>query len=141
MTANEPRCIYCGKAKEGLPVQEDYLIYTARLFKRHVTHSEKGYELVVCKECFPRYIKAKNNYQARQGRLIAIGVIFALVLIVLGTDKLTAVLDGIVVIIFTYLISLLSYAPSVSVKGGAGKGRMGRGNAPQRHRRHAKKAI
>jgi hypothetical protein len=109
------RCIYCGRNVNGLPVIEDHVIHAVRLFKRNILHNEKGYRLVVCKEDFPKYSKAKEEYQKRQGRLVALGVVFALVLIIFGPDKLTAVLDGIVVIVFTYLISLLGYTPSLQM--------------------------
>ena len=111
----EERCILCGAARPGLAVREDFVIGSIRWFKRNVAHNEKGYSLVVCRECYPKYKKALASYRRKQVAYVAIGIIFMALLIVLSQDKFLAALSGIAIVAFMYLLSLLSYMPSVSI--------------------------
>jgi cytochrome b subunit of formate dehydrogenase len=108
----ETRCIICGKELNGLEVKEDYVINAMRWFKRNVTHNEKNYRLVVCKDCYVKYKKARDSYNSKTVSYLAIGVIFAALLIITGRS-LGAVVAGIVIIILMYALSLLSYMPGL----------------------------
>ncbi|MDE1810634.1 MAG: hypothetical protein KGH66_01150 [Candidatus Micrarchaeota archaeon] len=110
----ENRCIICGEKRNGLAVKEDYQIRAIRWFKRKVTRNEKGYGLVVCKECYPKYRKQKDSYNKKQGIYLAIGIIFAFFLAAFsGSNIGVAILYGAVVIIFMYALAQLSYMPSL----------------------------
>lgn len=111
----ESRCVICGGKKNGLEVRDDYVINAVRWFKRNITRNEKNYRLVVCKECFLRYKKARNSYQRKQIAYISIGVVFAAVLVFASSDKLLTMVYGIAIVIFMYLLSQLSYMPGVEI--------------------------
>ncbi len=110
----ESRCIMCGNPRQGLEVRPDYMIDTIRWFKRNVTKSEKGYGLVVCRDCFARYDKLRRSYQRRQAMYVALGIIFALALVaVAGPRLLSALVYGLLIIAFMYLLAQLSYMPAL----------------------------
>jgi hypothetical protein len=110
--ANEERCIICGNEAPGLVVREDYVIGAMRWLKRNVTHNEKGYKLVVCKQCYPKYKKSRDSYVRKQVSYLVIGTVFAVLLIGFGRS-LGALAAGAIIIVLMYLLSLLSYMPSV----------------------------
>ncbi len=110
----EPRCIICGKEVDGLEVKPDHVINAMRWFKRNITHNEKNYRLVVCKDCYVKYKKARDSYNSKTVSYILIGVIFAALLIITGRD-LGAVAAGIGIIILMYVLSLLSYMPGLKL--------------------------
>ncbi len=112
--ATGPRCILCGNETDGLDVREDYVIDAIRWFKRNVMRNEKGYRLVVCKECYVRYRKSRDSYVRKQISYVVIGVIFAGLLVFAGRS-LGAVAAGAAIILFMYLLSLLSYMPALAV--------------------------
>jgi cytochrome b subunit of formate dehydrogenase len=118
----ETRCIICGKELNGLEVKEDYVINAMRWFKRNVTHNEKNYRLVVCKDCYVKYKKARNSYNSKTVSYLAIGVIFAALLVITGRS-LGALAAGIAIIMLMYALSLLSYMPGLKQQSkGASKG-------------------
>ena len=112
MMKKETRCIICGKELNGLEVKEDYVIKSMRWFKHNVTHNEKNYRLVVCKDCYVKYKKARDSYNSKTVSYLAIGVIFAALLIITGRS-LGAVAAGIAIIILMFALSLLSYMPGL----------------------------
>ncbi len=111
----ESRCIICGEKRNGLEVNEDAVLHAIRLFKRHVTRNEKGYHLIVCKGCYVKYDTAKRKYERRQMIYLILGVVFAIFIILTGANKAVAVIFGIVIVGLLYLLSLLTYMPSVSM--------------------------
>lgn len=113
---NEPRCIICGSAKDGIAVQDDQVLGIMRWFKRNVTRNEQGYKLIVCRSCYPTYTKSRKRFVNRQVLYVGLGVILSLLLVVGGANKLLAVLYGVVVIVFMYALSLLSYMPALKVQ-------------------------
>ena len=116
--SKEKRCIICGQEKPGLHVKEDQVLGAIRWFKKNVTRNEQGYYLVVCKEDYQKYSKARRSYQRRQVFYLAVGVLFLAALLISSTDKLTGLLIGILVICFMYLLSLLTYMPGVEIPKG-----------------------
>jgi nitrogen fixation/metabolism regulation signal transduction histidine kinase len=118
----ETRCMYCGENKDGLEIRDDYVLYTMRWVKRNITRNERGYRIVVCKEDYPKYAKARKRYEGRQKIYIALGLIFAVLVILAGRSALS-VFYAIVVLVFVYLFSLLTYVPALSTapEKGAGK--------------------
>ncbi|MCL4371962.1 hypothetical protein M1373_01445 [Candidatus Marsarchaeota archaeon] len=117
----ESRCIICGLEKDGLEVKNDRIIDAMRWFKKNVTKNEKGYRLVVCKDCYVKYKKARDSYNTKTISYLVIGVLFAAVLIATGRS-IGAVVAGIVVIALMYALSLLSYTPGLKAQPEAKKG-------------------
>ncbi len=113
----ENRCIVCGKDRTGLQVREDYIISTVRWLKRNITRSEKGYTLVVCRDCYKQYEKGRHTYERRRITYVALGVVAAALWIVLSEGKLGGIVAGILLVAFMYLLSLLSYAPALATEG------------------------
>ncbi len=116
----DDRCIICGEKKNGLSVREDYMIQAIRWFKKNVTKNERGYALVVCKSCYPKYAKARKKFENRQLLYLILGVVFAAVLVYASVDKPLAILYGMLVILFMFLLSLLTYMPELEVPIAAG---------------------
>ncbi len=109
-------CIICGEKKDGLRVKNDGIINAIRWLKHNITRNERGYDLVVCKECFLKYREAKTKYDHRRIIYVGIGVIFTLLLLLLsGGRSIGALISGIVLIGLMYLLSLLSYMPSLEI--------------------------
>ncbi len=115
----ETRCVICGARKNGLEVRQDFVIETIRWFKRNITRNEKGYRLVVCKECYPKYAKERSKFERRQIFYLIIGVLFTIVIVIGAGNKALALLYGFVVLVFVYLLSLLTYIPAVNTPGKA----------------------
>ncbi len=107
----------CGEKRKGLRVREDYVIKSIRWFKRNVTRNEKGYVLVVCKEDYPKYYKARKKFESRRALYIALAVVFAALMVFISQNKLTALVYGIIVVFFFYLLSHLTYMPSLIMPG------------------------
>ncbi len=108
-------CIICGKEKEGLEVQDDYVIKAIRWLKRNVTKNEKGNRLVVCRDCYPKYREMRKNYEKRLRQNIALGVIFLVLLLIFSQNKLYAFLVGGGILLLLYLLTLLNYVPQLKV--------------------------
>jgi hypothetical protein len=110
MKTKESRCIMCGNKREGLEVIPDYMIGIIRWFK-HLAGKEKNYRLVVCRDCFENYRKIRQRYHRRQIECLAIGVVFAAVLIAFNPVRGT--IYGIAIVAFMYLLSQLNWMPAL----------------------------
>lgn len=109
-------CIMCGKEKQGLKVKEDNVIRAMRWVKRNITRNPKNYNMVVCKEDFLAYKKKRDGYERKQIMYVALGLLFMLLLLLFASGRyLGAIVYGLGVTIFMYLLSLLSYMPSLEV--------------------------
>lgn len=108
-------CIMCGKQRNGIAVRNDYVIEAIRLFKRNVTKDEKGSNLVVCKDCYPKYRKRRDGYTSKQALYVALGVLFLIFLVVIS-QTITAVVLGIMVLLVMYVMSLFNYTPDLVVR-------------------------
>lgn len=115
MNKKESRCIICGEQKTGLEVSQDAVIEAIRWFKKNVTKNEKGYALVVCKQCYPKYASERKRFQRRQTLYLALGIIFALVLVIASRGALLSVFYAILVVVFMYALSLMTYVPALNV--------------------------
>jgi hypothetical protein len=109
----ESRCIICGEKRNGLEVSGDHVMAAIRWFKRNVTRNEKGYRLVVCRDCYLKYKKARDSYQRKQAGYVILGVAITLVFVAFSTNRPMALLVGCVLTAFLYLLSQLSYMPGV----------------------------
>lgn len=109
-------CIVCGKPKFGLKVERDHVIEAISWIKRNVTKNEMRSDLVVCKECFLKYKKERESYIRRQIIYVALGIVFTIALASLSGAKAPfAIIYGLFLTLLLYLLSLLSYVPSVNI--------------------------
>ncbi len=109
-------CIMCGKEKDGLDVKEDHVIAAMRWVKRNITRNPKNYHMVVCKEDFLAYKKKRDSFERKRIAYVIIGVVFTVLLLSFARGRfLGAIVYGGAVIIFMYLLSLLSYMPAVEL--------------------------
>ncbi len=111
----ESRCIICGEKKNGLAVRNDYVIESVRWFKKNVTKNEKNYRLVVCKDCFLKYKKARDSYQRKELMYTTLGAVFAVLLVFISRFSISAFAAGIGITVFLYLLSQLGYTPGVDM--------------------------
>ncbi len=112
----EPRCIYCGSAKDGLAVREDAVIASIRWFNRRILGRYRNYRLVVCKDCYLNYRKARKKYVRKQASYLVVGLLFAGLLVAVSPGNLFAYLFGFAIIAFMYLLSLVSYLPALEAE-------------------------
>ena len=109
-------CIMCGKEKEGLNVKEDHVIAAMRWVKHNITKNPKNYHMVVCKDDFVAYKKKRDSFERKRAAYVIIGVLFTLLLLAFANGRfLGAIFYGVGVIVFMYLLSLLSYMPAVDM--------------------------
>ena len=109
-------CIICGQEKDGIEVENDFVLESIRWFKRNVTKNEKGNRLVVCKDCYAKYRDARKKYESRVKTYLVLGFLFLIFTVLVSSDKLFALGVSILLIIFLYLLSLLSYMPKLKIK-------------------------
>ncbi|MDE1767989.1 MAG: hypothetical protein KGH64_01240 [Candidatus Micrarchaeota archaeon] len=107
-------CIMCGKQRNGLAVADDSVLEAMRWFKRNVTKNEQKNALVVCKECYQNYAKARSRYTSRRALYLIIGGAF-LVMAILISFSLVAIIAGVAVVIIMYFVSLLNYIPDLKI--------------------------
>ena len=117
----EDACIICGKRIAGLEVRNDYILSSIRWFKRNVTRNEKGFRLVVCKEDFPKYYKQRKSFERKRSLYVGLGIVFAAALFILSSFNLYSLLYGLGIVVFLYLLSLVSYMPALEAAHAAGK--------------------
>ena len=108
-------CIECGNAKKGIAVRDDLVLSAIRWFKRNVTRNERKNELVVCRDCYLKYMAGRKRYESRQRTYVALGVISLIVSVVVSQQATTALLS-LFFLCLLYLFSLLSYRPEISIK-------------------------
>ncbi len=110
-------CIICGKERNGIGVKNDRVLEGIRWFKRSVTHNESGNRLVVCKECYETYKKSKKRFDSRKKLYLVLGIIFAVLIIVVG-KSVASILFGIVMVLFLYSFAFFSYVPELALGAG-----------------------
>jgi hypothetical protein len=109
-------CIMCGQEKNCLDVKEDHVIRAMRWVKRNITKNAKNYQMVVCKDDFLKYKKKREGYERKQILYIIIGILFLVLLLIFANGRyLGAIVYGFAIIIFMYLLSLISYMPAVEM--------------------------
>lgn len=95
-----------------------------RWVKRNITKNPKNYRMVVCKDDFLAYKKKRDSYERKRIAYVVIGVIFTVLLLSFANGRfLGAIVYGIGIIAFMYLLSLLSYIPAVDMPAVQEKGR------------------
>ncbi len=107
-------CIICGKEKPGIPVKEDRILRAMRWIKRNVTKNEKDNLLVVCREDWPKYDKARRKFTTRMALYVALGIVFVVVGCLIAFSLYTLAITLLVLLLF-YLLSLLNYMPALDL--------------------------
>ncbi len=108
----------CGKEKSGTAVDEDHVIKAMRWFKENVTRNAKGYRIVVCSECMPQYRKLRSKFVRRRAMYVGLGIVFTVALAAIsGGRYLGIVAYGVVITLFLYCLSLISYVPELKGSG------------------------
>lgn len=108
-------CIVCGKERNGIAVEDDYVLGSIRWFKERVTKNVKNNRLVVCKECYPKYSASRKKFEFRQKVYVGLGIAFAAVSLIVS-PRLPTLLVSIVVFAFLFALSLMSYTPRITIK-------------------------
>ncbi len=108
-------CIVCGRERPGIPVKEDWVLNAMRWFKSNVTRNAQDNTLVVCKEDWPKYDKARRKFTTRRALYVALGVIFLIVGNIISFSFYTIIVT-LAILLFFYLLSLLSYMPALYIK-------------------------
>jgi len=108
-------CVVCGNERNGIAVQNDYVIESIRWFKKRFMKVEKGNMLVVCKDCYPEYKKRRRAYESRQKTYLALGILFV-VFFFIASPKAITILISLFVLALLYFFSLLSYMPKIDIK-------------------------
>ncbi|MDE1845690.1 MAG: hypothetical protein KGH53_00175 [Candidatus Micrarchaeota archaeon] len=120
------------KAKLHMKVNNSKLVWCRQCYPKHVhatvsaskNQNKTGVPVVVLQDPGRHptswvervgYEESRRNYESRQMTYIAIGVIFG-ILGVLISFGIGSIIAAIVVIIFLYLMSLLTYTPKIAVK-------------------------
>ena len=125
-------CIICGKEKQGIRVKSDWVLESMRWFKRNITRNAKDNVLVVCKEDWPQYNKARKKFTGRRMLYVGLGIIFVILGLLTGPSLNTLALT-LAILAFFYLLSLLSYMPALDLgNGGTAKGKAARGTTKSR---------
>ena len=110
-----PRCIICGEHKDGLDIRVDNVVLAIRWLNSHTFRVSNPYRPTVCKECFPKYYKARKSYEKKQVAYVILGFLFAIFLVLASGGRPAAFLFGFAIIAFMFLISLLTYVPTVDI--------------------------
>ncbi|MCL5419808.1 MAG: hypothetical protein M1354_02920 [Candidatus Marsarchaeota archaeon] len=114
-------CIICGKEKDGIPVKIDSIIKAIRWIKTNITRNEKNNILVVCRDDYQAYAKARKKYTSRQALYLTLGVIFFIIGNVMALSLAGFAITVLVLAMF-YGLSLLSYAPALELRSSGRKG-------------------
>jgi hypothetical protein len=126
-----PRCIMCGDEREGLGVKEDLVIKAIRQFKRKVTKNEKGFRLVVCRDCYAKYDKLRSKYERRQMTYVALGLVLTITLAIVS-QSVVALLYGLALTLLLCLLSLVGYVPALNMPVAKSDRAQGLTTAPKR---------
>ncbi len=117
MSKQKVQCIMCRRNIEGLPVKIDGVINTVRWFAVHFSKKTELHRLVVCKDCYITYVKARKRYLRRRNSYIILGILFTMMLCSVAinsvTEFLVAIVVGLIITAGMYLLSLLSYVPGL----------------------------
>ena len=120
-------CIICGKRKKGFEVEEDIFIKGIREIKK-ILGIEKKNKLVVCKECYPKYLEMRKKYETKRKHFLIIFLVYSLVVMFFSIVyslssrpiSLSPILSAIfflLFLLFLFLILLLPYyVPKVKEK-------------------------
>jgi len=100
-------CIICGKRKKGYEVEEDLVIRSIRKIKK-IFGIEKRNKLVVCKECYPKYLQMRKKFESKQKHFTILLLIFFAIVIIFSPDKISAIIFFLV-LTFLFLILLIPY--------------------------------
>jgi hypothetical protein len=108
-------CIICGKNKEGFEVEEDLFIKGIRKLKKFFGIEKKN-KLVVCKECYPKYLKLRKKFESKQRNFGIVVIIFFAIAILTSPDKISAIIYSLILSFVFLFILVFYYIPKVKEK-------------------------
>ncbi len=113
--AKQPKCIMCNGQKEGITIKADSVVNALRWLNSHTVKYENPTRSVVCRECFPKYMKRRRSYETKLVAYLVIGFLFAAFIVIASRANPVSFLFGFGVIVVMYLLSLISYMPPLDV--------------------------
>ena len=108
-------CIICGKRKKGFEVEEDLFIKGIRKVKK-IFGIEKKNKLVVCKECYPKYLQMRKKFESKQKHFAILWVIFFIIVLVFSPDKISAIFFSLILLFLFLLLLIPYYIPKIKEK-------------------------
>lgn len=108
-------CIVCGKRKKGFEVEEDLVIKGIRRIKR-VFGIEKKNKLVVCKDCYNKYLQMRKKFEDKKKHFTILWVIFSLFVLIFSPDKISAILFSILILPMFLILLIFYYMPKLKTK-------------------------
>ncbi|MEM0106907.1 MAG: hypothetical protein QXI95_00110 [Candidatus Micrarchaeaceae archaeon] len=107
----------CRRNVEGLPVRIDTVIKVVRWFAVRLSKNTQLHTLVVCKDCYLPYIKARKKYLRKRNTYFVLGILFTGMLCSMSLNSpikfLLALLAGLIITGGMYLLALLNYVPAL----------------------------
>jgi hypothetical protein len=104
-------CIICGKRKEGFEVEEDFVIKTIRGIKKFF-RIEKKNKLVVCKDCYQKYLKMRKKFEKKQKHFAIVFIIFFVIAIVFSPN-LSTIFCSLILLFLFFLLLAPYYVPKI----------------------------
>ncbi len=113
--AKQPRCIVCNEQKDGISIKADNVVGALRWLNSHTVKYANPTRPVVCRECFPKYVKKRKSYETKLIAYLVIGFLFAAFIVAASRANPISFLFGFGVIVLMYLLSLISYMPPLDI--------------------------
>jgi len=120
-------CIICGKRKKGSEVEEDIFIKGIKEVKK-ILGIEKKNKLVVCKECYPKYLEMRKKYETKRKHFLIIFLVYSLVVMFfsivyslssrpISLSPIFSAIFFLLFLLFLFLILILPYyVPKIKEK-------------------------
>ncbi len=116
------RCIMCGNEKPGIAISEDSifkvykkLIHGVRIVTGRGDLNARRFNLVVCREDYPKYKKMRNSYVRKEFTYVGLGAVFTALMVIVSASKLLALAYGFALMLFLYLLAQISYMPALDI--------------------------
>lgn len=107
----------CGRERDGIEIREDNVIKAIRWLNRSILHKVRDNKIVICRDCYERYRKQRKRYVSRQRLYIILGLLLDSSILIHPTISTFGL--GVLLLLFLYLLSLLSYTPDLKVDAAA----------------------
>ncbi len=115
MEEKKPKCMICNQQKEGINIRQDSVVSAIRWLNSKTFKYSNPYRPVICRDCFLRHRKLRQDFEHKRIAYLVIGFIFLVVLIIASRGNPVSILAGIGVVAFMYLLALISYVPALDI--------------------------
>ncbi len=116
------RCILCGNEKPGIAIREDSIlgvyrkvVHAFRTVTGRGALNNRNYHLVVCRDDYQKYRKMRSSYVRKEVTYVGIGIVFTALMMIVSPSKLLALLYGLILIAFLFLLAQVSYMPALDI--------------------------